>query len=133
LPGDALTSHFPKEASGDGKASAAKENSDLSKSKRGSTTYASYDIDITSYVVGERAAGRDIFSVALHDPSNSTPYILLNSREASANKPQLVLTTSGSNNSPPTISLTAPANGAAYPAPANITALCITNINFDVP
>jgi hypothetical protein len=52
-----------------------------------STTYASYDIDITSYVVGERAAGRDIFSVALHDPSNSTPYILLNSREASTNKP----------------------------------------------
>jgi hypothetical protein len=92
-----------------------------------STTYASYDIDITSYAVGEKAAGRDIFSVALHNPSNSTPYILLNSREASTNKPQLVITTSGSNNSPPTISLTAPANGATYPAPANITATATAN------
>lgn len=92
-----------------------------------STTYASYDIDITSYIVGEKAAGRNIFSLALHNPSNSTPYILLNSREASANKPQLVITTSGTNNSPPTISLTAPANGATYVTPANITAAATAN------
>ncbi len=85
-----------------------------------STTYASYDIDVTSYVKGEKAAGRDIVSLALHDPSNSTPNIFLNSREALSNKPQLVVITNDNNNSAPAVSLTSPGNGAVYTAPANI-------------
>ena len=85
------------------------------------TTYASYDLDITGYIAGEKAAGRDIVSVALHNPSNSNNHITLHSRDATANKPQLVITTSDNNNAAPTVNLTAPANGATYAAPANVT------------
>ncbi|HKG80407.1 MAG TPA: carboxypeptidase regulatory-like domain-containing protein, partial [Pyrinomonadaceae bacterium] len=47
-----------------------------------STTFATYDLDITSYILSEQNAGRDVISVALHNASNSTPHILVNSREA---------------------------------------------------
>lgn len=84
-----------------------------------STTFAAYDIDITTYVKGEKAAGRDTVSLALHNGSNSTPYILLNSREAASNKPQLVVTTSNNSNNGPTVSLSSP-NGTSFASPANI-------------
>jgi hypothetical protein len=86
-----------------------------------STTYTTYDLDVTNYVKGEKTAGRDVVSLALHDGAASTPMITLNSREAAANKPQLIITTTGTDNAPPTISLTGPLNGASYTAPANIT------------
>src|SRR5205085_1521480 len=84
-----------------------------------STTYALYDIDVTAYVQSEKTAGRDLISLALHDPTATTITTTLNSREATTNKPQLIVTTG--NNAPPTVSLTAPANGANFIAPANIT------------
>jgi hypothetical protein len=83
------------------------------------TAYASYDIDVTSYVTSEVAAGRGVFSLALHNPSYSTTYYTLNSREAAANKPQLIVTT-GDNNQAPTVTLTAPLAGAQFTAPAGI-------------
>jgi hypothetical protein len=86
-----------------------------------STTYATYDLDVSAYVLSEKSAGRDIISIALHNPSNSTPNIFLNSREAAANKPQLVLTTVDSNNTAPTVSVTNPANGASFNAPATVS------------
>ena len=83
------------------------------------TTYAFYEIDVTSYVISEIAAGRSVMSLALHNPSQSTPYINLNSREAAANKPELKLIT-GDDNKVPTVSLSSPANGGQFTAPANI-------------
>ena len=83
------------------------------------TTFATYELDVTGYITAEKAAGRDVISVALHNPSNSSNHITLHSREATANKPQLLLTTSSSNNAAPTVSLSA--NGAPFTAPANIT------------
>src|SRR5436190_270536 len=53
------------------------------------TSYVTYDLDVTSYVTTEKTAGRDLISLALHDPSTSTPFISVNSREAATNKPQL--------------------------------------------
>ena len=85
------------------------------------TTYATYELDVTSHILNEKALGHDLISLALHNPANSTNNITVNSREAPANKPQLVLITSDVNNSGPTVSVTAPANGATFVAPANIT------------
>ncbi|HEX8000312.1 MAG TPA: DNRLRE domain-containing protein [Pyrinomonadaceae bacterium] len=85
------------------------------------TSYAAYEIDVTNYVRSEKQAGRNIVSLALHDPSAVTPNITLNSREAASNKPQLIVTTSNTNNLAPVVSLTSPANGATYTAPASVT------------
>jgi hypothetical protein len=85
------------------------------------TTYATYELDVTSHILLEKAAGHDLISLALHNPANSTNHITVNSREAPANKPQLVLITSDVNNAAPTVSLTAPLNGASLTGPVNIT------------
>jgi hypothetical protein len=58
------------------------------------TTFGWYEFDVTSFVAGEKAAGRETISLALHNPSVTTPYIKINSREAATNKPELVLVTS---------------------------------------
>jgi hypothetical protein len=84
------------------------------------TTFAAYDIDVTAYIKGEKSAGRDLVSLALHNPTATTINTTLNSREAQTDKPQLLVSTAASN-AAPAVSLTAPANGAAFNAPANIT------------
>ncbi|MDO8413506.1 MAG: DNRLRE domain-containing protein, partial [Gallionellaceae bacterium] len=81
-----------------------------------STTYAWYEIDVTTYVQSEFAAGRKVVSFAYHDGANSTPLINAYSKET-ANKPQLLITY----NVAPTVSLTAPANNTVVTAPATIT------------
>jgi hypothetical protein len=85
-----------------------------------STTFATYELDVTTYIVNEKAAGRNVVSLALHNGSNSTPHILVNSREAASNKPQLVITTNVTTNVAPAVSITAPGNGSVHTAPANI-------------
>ena len=86
------------------------------------TTFATYELNVTSYVVSEKAAGRNLISLALHNPSNSTDHINMNSREAATNKPQLLITTSDNGNAAPTVSITAPVNGAPpFTAGSNIT------------
>jgi Big-like domain-containing protein/IPT/TIG domain-containing protein/carboxypeptidase family protein/beta-propeller repeat-containing protein len=85
-----------------------------------STTLTTFDIDVTNYVKSEKAAGRDLVSLALHNPSASTIFINVNSREASANKPQLIVLAGANANSPPSVNLTSPANGATFAAPASI-------------
>ncbi|MGZ5434985.1 MAG: CBM96 family carbohydrate-binding protein [Pyrinomonadaceae bacterium] len=56
-------------------------------------TFAWYELDVTNYVMGEKEAGRNLVTLALHNPSTSTIYIKTNSKEAASNKPQLVITT----------------------------------------
>jgi len=83
------------------------------------TTPAIYDLDVTTYVRNEKTAGRDVISLALHT-ATSTVFVTLNSREAAANKPQLIVTTSSSANSAPSVALTNPTAGAPFTSPANI-------------
>jgi len=85
------------------------------------TTFATYDIDVTNYIKTEKAAGRNIVSLALHNPTSSTLFITANSREAASDKPRLVIKTSGDYNVTPLVAMTAPANGATFTAPAAVT------------
>jgi RHS repeat-associated protein len=75
------------------------------------------EIDVSSYVRSEKAAGRNLVSFALHNPLVSTDFIWIRSRQATTNHPQLVITP----NEAPAVALTSPANGATFTAPASIT------------
>jgi hypothetical protein len=57
------------------------------------TTLAWYEIDVTNYVRGEKTAGRNLVTLALHNPSVSSIFIKVNSKEATTNKPQLAVST----------------------------------------
>ena len=57
------------------------------------TTLAWYEIDVTNYVMGEKTAGRNIVTLALHNPSVSGIFAKINSKEAATNKPQLAVST----------------------------------------
>lgn len=60
------------------------------------TTFAWYELDVTNYLIQEKNAGRNVVSLALHNPSSSTIYIKINSKEAASNKPQLSVSTAES-------------------------------------
>lgn len=83
------------------------------------TAYAWKEIDITAYLQSERNANRTLISVAYRAPVSSL-LTTLQSREG-ANKPQLVIITAPPANVLPTVSMTGPADGSSYPAPASIT------------
>ncbi|QRR00160.1 CBM96 family carbohydrate-binding protein [Dyadobacter sandarakinus] len=53
--------------------------------------YKYYEIDVTSYVKAQQQSGEKLVSLLLSDPNNRNTRIILNSREASANPPQLVI------------------------------------------
>jgi len=80
-------------------------------------TFAWYEFNVTAYVQSERAAGRTVLALGLHAASASALTLRANSRQATANQPQLVFTS----NAAPTVSLTAPAAGSVFAAPATIT------------
>ena len=78
-----------------------------------SKTYSWVEVDISSYVRSEKAAGRNLISVAIHNTNNTNLTIFANSREASTNMPQLVVT----ENLAPTVSIVAPKTGATISTP----------------
>lgn len=85
-----------------------------------STTTTSYtwkEVDVTAYVQSERAAGRNVISLGLHNGATSSVYVRANSRNASSNQPQLVIVT----NAAPNVGITSPTGGSSYTAPANLT------------
>jgi hypothetical protein len=87
-----------------------------------STNFTTYDLDITTQVRTEKNAGNESISLILHNPSASTVFVTLNSREAAANRPQLIVTTSPTPNTAPSVTLTSPSVGAPpFTSPANIT------------
>ncbi len=57
-----------------------------------STTGRYYEWDLTTYINSERTAGRTTISIALKNPQTSSPEVLFNAKEASGNRPQLVVT-----------------------------------------
>lgn len=57
------------------------------------TAFAWYELDVTNYLISEKSAGRNVVTLALRNPSASAPYIKINSRQATANKPELAIVT----------------------------------------
>ncbi len=56
------------------------------------TTPALYTFDVTAYVRAQLAAGIKIVSFVLINSANTSPAVIFNSKEASSNKPTLVVT-----------------------------------------
>jgi hypothetical protein len=54
-------------------------------------TFRTFTWDVTSYLKSEKAAGRNIVTLALKNPVANETHTLWTSREATANKPVLVL------------------------------------------
>ncbi|MGV6817504.1 MAG: NosD domain-containing protein [Thiotrichales bacterium] len=66
-------------------------NSELGTISLSNTSYQYFDIDVTSYVVAEKLAGRDIVSFALTTSFNGNAVLKAASKEASTNQPVLHL------------------------------------------
>jgi RHS repeat-associated protein len=81
-----------------------------------SKTAAWIELDVTAYLLSERAQGRNVVSLALHSTANTSVYVKANSREATSNKPQLAFTADKA----PSVSLSAPTPNSVFAAPANI-------------
>lgn len=57
-----------------------------------STSYTWKEIDISAFVRNEHSAGRRVLSFALHAPAPSVEKLMFPSREASSNRPELIVT-----------------------------------------
>lgn len=82
-----------------------------------STTAAWFTNDITAFVQGEKAVGRNLISLALHSQTNASIFTRINSRQAASNRVEIIVTTT---NSPPTVLLTNPAAGAIFSTSSGI-------------
>jgi phosphatidylserine/phosphatidylglycerophosphate/cardiolipin synthase-like enzyme len=54
------------------------------------TTSQWYEVDLTSYVQAQRAAGATTIAIALKNPADTLPYVTFRSRESSTGQPELV-------------------------------------------
>ena len=77
-----------------------------------------YLFDVTGFIQSQKNAGSNIVSLALHDPTNYSLLISINSKENTTNKPSLVIVTT---NSPLSVSITNPVNNAIFSIPTNLT------------
>lgn len=91
-----------------------------------SKTAAFIEYDVTSYLLSERAQGRNVVSLAVHSDALTKVILKANSKEATTNRPQLVLTP----DTAPGASLSAPAANTGFVAPASI-ALAATVADTD--
>ncbi|RPD38275.1 DUF7594 domain-containing protein [Chitinophaga barathri] len=87
----------------------------------GNTEFAYYDFDVTAYVQAEKAAGRNKVSFALKSQVAHDPRIFWNASEFGSNPPLLSIITDAGGNAAPVASITSPAGGASFTAPASIT------------
>jgi hypothetical protein len=87
----------------------------LSTNNVSGTSGSWYLYDVTGFIRSQKTAGSNWVSLALHDPTNTTRLITINSKENSTNKPALIILTT---NPPPTVSITSPTNNTVYVAPA---------------
>ena len=74
------------------------------------------DIDVTSYLLAERAQGIQVMSLALHSVANTSVTLNANSREAKTNKPLLVFTADEA----PSVSIGSPLANAVFAAATTI-------------
>jgi hypothetical protein len=55
------------------------------------TTARWYEWDLTAYLQAEKAAGRNVVTIVLQNPANSSVYDTFNSRQAASGRPELVI------------------------------------------
>jgi hypothetical protein len=55
------------------------------------TTARYYEFDVTAFVRAEKAAGRNVLSLALSNPAATSAFMTFNSRQAASNRPELVI------------------------------------------
>jgi peptidoglycan/xylan/chitin deacetylase (PgdA/CDA1 family) len=70
----------------------ARGSTALSSTTVGGTSIGAYDLDVTGYVKGQKAAAKSAVSFALHCPSTVNPVARFNARESGNSRPQLVIT-----------------------------------------
>jgi peptidoglycan/xylan/chitin deacetylase (PgdA/CDA1 family) len=70
----------------------ARSGSALSSVVVGGTSLGGYDLDVTSYVQSQKAAGKTVVSFALHAPNVSVAVTTASARESANSRPQLVIT-----------------------------------------
>jgi photosystem II stability/assembly factor-like uncharacterized protein len=82
-----------------------------------------YQLDVTSYINSQLAAGHKKVSFRLinNGTASSSGDVSFNSREATANNPQLLFFQHQSANQPPTVAITAPANNSDVETGSNVT------------
>jgi endoglucanase len=68
----------------------ARGSSPLASVSVGTDSYVVYELDVTSYVAAQKAAGQPLVSFALHDPSATNARVLMQSKE-SGSGPALVV------------------------------------------
>jgi endoglucanase len=56
------------------------------------TTKKWYELDVTSFLKSEKAAGRNVVTLVLKNPTQQNALVVFNSDDAASNKPQLVIT-----------------------------------------
>ena len=61
--------------------------------------YKYYEIDVTSYVKAQQESGNDLLTLLLADPNNRNTRLVFNSKENSANPPQLTIQPASVSNS----------------------------------
>jgi hypothetical protein len=69
----------------------ARGGSPLSSTSVATDSYVTYELDVTSYVAAQKAAGQAVVTFALHDPSATNARVLMQSKE-SGSGPVLVVT-----------------------------------------
>jgi beta-lactam-binding protein with PASTA domain/glutamine amidotransferase PdxT len=98
----------------------------------GATTFEAYDVDLTAYLQAEKAAGRDVVSIAIINPAPADIITLIQSREAvnEANRPRLLINGGGAavDGEAPTVSITAPADGSTQSGTITVTANASDNV-----
>lgn len=81
-----------------------------------------YEVDVTSWVQTEQAAGHPAVALTLSNGATASPYSTFTSRESASNKPQLLLTVDTTVQPPPPNSGQTPFNGTAAAVPGRIQA-----------
>lgn len=80
-----------------------------------------YTWDVTDYVRNEVASGRRVVTLVMKSIPEHNPRTLWSSKETGSNPPQLAVITDAGGNASPVTSITSPASGATFTAPATVT------------
>ena len=88
------------------------------------TAWTWFTNDVTALIRAEKAAGRDIVTLAVHSLTNNSKWIKVNSLNSTSNRPELVITVT---NTPPSVTLNAPISGSVFGEPAAIAMTAIAS------